>query len=256
MAARGTDGTDAVELRPPLVGPVHSKLLVRPHADGISCVVTGDGDSASADQVEPWHSAADTAVSLLGCQDRIFAWEAILGTAPRTAGLDRSGLLGEAEDFGPVHLAPEGACMCEQLFTERLGGSGIRHSFPLIASGEYTTCVWDRAAQIAELCLRRACALLSLITGTVWIPRSHPTQVTNEAGPLRSRRYSGMSRPCRVSPEPAGTVRSLRMPSRSDCEAGPRRPGRSLPTTATWPRLSTRSMKECSWNSSTPHWLI
>ena len=111
MAARGTDGTDAVELGPPLVGPVHSKLLVRPHADGISCVVTGDGDSASADQVEPWRSAADTAVSLLGRQDRIFAWEAILGTAPQTAGLDRTGLLGEAQDFGPVHLAPGGvAC--------------------------------------------------------------------------------------------------------------------------------------------------
>jgi hypothetical protein len=36
MAARATDGTDAVELGPPLVGPVHSKLLVRPYADGIS----------------------------------------------------------------------------------------------------------------------------------------------------------------------------------------------------------------------------
>jgi hypothetical protein len=72
MAARGTDGTDAVELGSPLVGPVRSKLLVRPHADGISCVVTGDGDSASADQVEPWRSAADTAVSLLG-DDRVTA---------------------------------------------------------------------------------------------------------------------------------------------------------------------------------------
>ena len=36
MTARGTDGTNAVELGPPPVGPVHSKLLVRPHADGIS----------------------------------------------------------------------------------------------------------------------------------------------------------------------------------------------------------------------------
>jgi hypothetical protein len=185
IAARGTDGTDAVELGPPLVGPVHSKLLVRPHADGTSCVVTGDGESASADQVEPWRSAADTAVSLLGRQDRIFAWEAIVGTAPQTAGLDRTGLLGEAQDFGPVHLAPGGVCMREQLFTERLGGTGIRHSFPLIASGEYTTYVWDRAAQIAELCQRRACALLSLVTGVVWIPRSHPAQLTGEAGPLR-----------------------------------------------------------------------
>jgi hypothetical protein len=42
--------------------------------------------------------------------------------------------------------------------------------------------VWDRAAQIAELRLRRTCALLSLVTGEVWIPRSHPAQITGEAG--------------------------------------------------------------------------
>ena len=185
MAARGTDGTDAVELSPPHVGPVHSKLLVWPHADGIGCVVTGDGDSASADQIEPWRHAADTAVSLLGRQDRVFAWEAIVGTAPQTAGLDRSGPLGEPQDFGPVHLASGGVCMREQVLTERLGGSGIRHSFPLVASGEYTTWEWDRAAQIAELCLRRACAMLSLVTGAVWSPRSHPAQVTGEVGRLR-----------------------------------------------------------------------
>lgn len=84
MAAPGTDGTGPVELGPPLGGPVQSKLLVRPHADGISCTVTGDGDTASADQVEPWRQAAATAVFLLGREDRAFAWEAILGTAPQT----------------------------------------------------------------------------------------------------------------------------------------------------------------------------
>jgi len=185
MTARGTDGTEAVELGPPLVGPVDSKLLVRPHAAGISCVVTGNGDSPSADQVEPWRHAADTAVSLLGRQDRVYAWEAIVGTAPQTAGPDRSGPLDEPLDVGPVHLASGGVCMREQVFTERLGGSLIRHSFPLIVSGEYTTYVWDRAAQIAELCLRRVCALLSLVTGEVWIPRSNPARATGETGRLQ-----------------------------------------------------------------------
>lgn len=81
-------------------------------------------------------------MSLLGRQDRIFAWEAIVGTAPQTAGLDRSGPLGEPQDFGPVHLASGGICMREQVFTDRLGGGfGIQHSFPLIASGEYATYV-------------------------------------------------------------------------------------------------------------------
>lgn len=185
IAARGTDGTDPVELGPPSAGPVRSKLLVRPHPDGISCTVTGDGDSASADQIEPWQRAAATAVSLLGREDRAFPWEAILGTAPQTLGLARCGPLEEPQDFGPVHLVPGGVCMREQVYTERLGETGIRHSFPLIVSGAYTTYVWDRAAQIAELCARRACALLTLVTGEVWIPRSHPAQVTSGAGGVR-----------------------------------------------------------------------
>jgi hypothetical protein len=185
MSARGTNGADPVELGPPPAGPVHSKLLVRPHADGISCTVTGDGESVPAGQVEPWRRAADTAVSLLGREDRAFAWEAIIGTAPQTFGLDRCGPLEEPQDFGPVHLAPGGVCMREQVYTERLGGTGIRHSFPLMASGAYTTYVWDRTAQIAQLCLRRTCALLTLITGEVWIPRSHPAQVLGGLGGLR-----------------------------------------------------------------------
>ena len=45
--------------------------------------------------------------------------------------------------------------------------------------------MWDRAAQIAELCLRRTCALLPLVTGAVWIPRSHPAEISGEAGRLR-----------------------------------------------------------------------
>jgi hypothetical protein len=177
MSARGTDGTDPVVLGPPFAGAVKSKLLVRPHADGISCTVSGDGDSASADQVVPWRQAAAMAVSLLGRKDRAFAWDAVLGTAPQTLGLDRCGPLEEAEDFGPVRLSPGGVCMREQVYSERLGGTGFRHSFPLVVSGACTTYVWDRAAQVAELYLRRTCALLTLVTGEVWIPRSHPAQV-------------------------------------------------------------------------------
>jgi hypothetical protein len=32
MPARGTDGTGPVELGPPSAGPVHGKLLIRPHS--------------------------------------------------------------------------------------------------------------------------------------------------------------------------------------------------------------------------------
>lgn len=203
MGARGTDGTDPVELGPPSIGPVHSKLLVRPHGDGISCTVTGDGDAGPADQVEPWRRAAYTAVSLLGRQNQAFTWEAILGTAPQSLGLDRVGPFEKPQDFGPVRLAPGGVCMREQVFSERIGGTGFRHSFPLIASSDYTTYVWDRAAQIAELCLRRTCAMLTMVTGEVWIPRSHPAQVTDKADVLRVPPVFGPAPP--LPGESAGT---------------------------------------------------
>src|SRR5260370_20293037 len=53
MAARGTDGTDAVELGPPLVGPVHRKLLALPDASWISRLVPEDRDRAPAHPVLP-----------------------------------------------------------------------------------------------------------------------------------------------------------------------------------------------------------
>jgi hypothetical protein len=69
--------------------------------------------------------------------------------------------------------------------SERTGGSGFRHSFPVIASGQFSTYEWGRAALVAEVCLRRTCALLSLLTGAVWIPRSHPSQRDDGAAPLQ-----------------------------------------------------------------------
>jgi hypothetical protein len=188
MAAGGTDGTNPVELGPPSSGPVHSRLLVRPHADGISCTVAGEGGNLSPEQVDPWRLAAEAAVSLLGRSNRIFTWEAIIGTSPHSFGLDRLGPLEEPQDIGPVRLTPGSICMREQVSSERIGGPGIRHSFPVIASGQFSTYVWGRAALIAELCLRRTCALLSLVTGEVWIPRSHPHQLTDGADPLPANR--------------------------------------------------------------------
>jgi|ERR1700691_496248 len=83
MAGRGTDGIAPVELGPTLSGPVSSKLLVRPHPDGISCVVTGDDGGALPEQVDPWRQSGQAAVTLLRTRNRSFTWEAIVGVAPR-----------------------------------------------------------------------------------------------------------------------------------------------------------------------------
>ena len=177
MAASGTDGHCPVELGPPLDGPVSSKLYVRPHEKGIRCTVAADDESepSALEQAEMWGRAAAKAASALGQRNRAFTWEAILGTSPYTYGLDRLGPLKRPQRAGPVQLSPGGVCSREQVFSERIGqGLGLRHSFPIIASGEVTTYAWNRVQPIAELCLRRTCALLSLFTGGTWIPRTHP----------------------------------------------------------------------------------
>jgi hypothetical protein len=133
-----------------------SCLLVHPHPDGISRTVTGDGDDATPAQVDPWRRAAKAAVALLGTRDHLFTWEAIVATAPRTVGVDRLGPLGEPQDIGPVRLAPGGVCMREQVPSERAESAGIRHSFPVIASGEFITYAWEPVALIAEQTIRRS----------------------------------------------------------------------------------------------------
>jgi len=205
MAGRGTNGTDPVELGPPASGPVHSKLLVRPHPDGISCTVTGDGDSACPGQVDPWQRAAQAAVALLGTRNRVFTWEAIVGVAPR--GFEgRFGQLAQPHDVGPVHLVPGGICMRELIPSERTGGSGYRHTFPVIASGQASTYEWSRAALAAEACLRRTCALLSLLTGAVWVPRSHPSERARDAAPLQVPAVFGNVLPLPGEPEWRGQI--------------------------------------------------
>lgn len=202
MAGRGTDGTAPVELGPPASGPVYSKLLVSPHPDGLSCTVTGDGDRAPPGQVAPWRRAAQAAVALLGTRNRVFTWEAVVGVAP--SGFDgRFGQLTRPHDVGPVHLVPGGTCMRELVPSDRTGSAGYRHSFPLIASGQVSTYEWGRVALAAEECLRRTCALLSLLTGAVGTA-DPPQRARRRRGPaagpagLRERpavpRRDGMAR--------------------------------------------------------------
>ena len=190
MRALGTDGTGPVEFGPPLFGPVHSRLLASPDPGGIRCVVIGEDDAAEPDQVDLWRRAGQEAVSLLGAGDQVFVWEAMIGTSPRTAGLCRLGPLEEPLNVGPIRLTSGGMCMRELVISERRAGfrhgtGAFRHSFPVIASGQVRTYAWDHAALTAELCLRRTCALLSLVTGQVWIPRTHPYEFIEKEGPLR-----------------------------------------------------------------------
>jgi hypothetical protein len=228
MAGRGTDATAPVKLGPPMSGPVHSKLLVSPHPNGISCTVTGDGDSAAPEQVDPWRQAAQQAVALLGARNRVFTWEAIVGVAPR--GFEgRFGQLAQPHDVGPVHLVPGGTCMRELVPSERTGSRGYRHTFPVIASGRVSTYEWGRVALAAEACLRRTCALLSLLTGVVWIPRSHPSERADDAAPLQVPAVFGTVPPFPERRNGAGRSGLARRSSR--CPAGLSRPGRpSTPT--------------------------
>lgn len=177
----GTDGTAPVEIGPPVSGPVTSKLHVCPHEHGIICTVVGDGVTASADQVEPWRRAAESAVAALGQRNCDFTWEAIIGTDPHVLGMDRLGALKAARTLGPVTLTPGGICMRERVMPHdrRIdqSGFGARHSFPVIAAGRESSYDWERVMPAAEFCLRRICALLTVCTGPLWVPRTHPRQI-------------------------------------------------------------------------------
>ena len=181
IGAVGTDGVTPVEIGPLTMGPVSGKLRVAPHKDGLACVVIGDGDVAADDQVEPWRRAAGAAAAALGRRNREFTWEAVVGTHPRLDLLQFLGALSEPAMIGPVRLSPGGICMRDYLagadcLVDQQGFS-VSHTCPVILSGQVSTYDWDLAVPMAQYCLRRVCAVLTLCPGGLWIPRSHPRQL-------------------------------------------------------------------------------
>lgn len=193
-SARGTDGTTPVEVGPPLNGPVRSRLLIRPHGDGISCAVVGEESSATPDQIDPWRLAVVGAQSRLGECDREFSWQAIIGTSSHQLGLDRLGELRAPTQIGPVTLTPGGVCMREYISSSTLidrTGFGVRHSFPVIASGRVSSYAWRPVEDVLTVQVRRTCALLSLATGELWIPRMLPMRPSVEDEPLKVPALAG-----------------------------------------------------------------
>jgi hypothetical protein len=181
ISARGTDGRSPVEIGPPMSGPVTSKLHVSQHAEGITCVVVGDAETAPADQVEPWRRAAEAAVALLGRQNQDFEWEAVVGTHPLAPRPDLLGALGTSQTIGPVSLRPGGVCMREYRIQHEYlidqPGFGVSHSFPIIVSASVTSYDWDPVVPVAMYCLRRICAVLTLCPGRLWVPRTRPRRL-------------------------------------------------------------------------------
>jgi hypothetical protein len=148
------------------------------HEDGIMCTVVGEDETPWQEQVNQWRKAVHVAVASLGHRDRVYTWEAIVGTPPVTLGPDRIGILKESQDLGPVRLKPGGICMRESVRLNDLIDSsfGIRYCFPVLVSGQVETHAWERVPAVAQMLLRRACALLSLATERLWIPRSQVHQ--------------------------------------------------------------------------------
>jgi hypothetical protein len=197
--ASGSDGISPVEVGPPLSGVVSSTLLIRPHpADEqrVICAVRGDTRSVSSEQVEPWRTAVTVAAAAIGERNQVYAWQAIVGTA-HGPGLDRLGQMAGECALGPLVLRPGGVCMREYLgHRDRIDqGQFIRYTFPVIVTGRINTYAWDAAEPTAGWALRRACALLTLATGSLWISRSTP----------RSRaRYAPRGRPGHAGEPPPG----------------------------------------------------
>lgn len=162
-----------------------SRLLVRPaDTEGIRCIVAGDGDEASEDQVRPWREAAARALAEMGRHDQDFGWQAILGPSPRRLNLLRDSPLDGPARLGPVLLEPGGVQMRERSgstpadVSQYLPGYPSldlpRHSWPVIASGtarSYDAFAADRKARFDA---HRTCALLTLLWREHWVPRAGP----------------------------------------------------------------------------------
>jgi hypothetical protein len=196
IRATGTDGTTPVEIGPPMTGSITSKLRVSPHEDGLACVVVGDGDMVSDDQVEPWRRAAEAAVTALSQRNHEFTWEALVGTHPRLDLLRFLGVLSAPAMIGPVRLDPGGICMREYLvghdyFVDQQGSFGVQQTCPIIVSGQVSTYDWDQAVPVAQYCLRRVCAVLTLRPGGLWIPRSQPRQLIDGRDGLKVPAVTG-----------------------------------------------------------------
>ncbi|MFJ9841666.1 hypothetical protein ACIRYZ_14585 [Kitasatospora sp. NPDC101155] len=174
-----------IEIAPAPYGPVTSRLVVGLCEDGIACTVVGDGE-ATPGQVKPWQDAARVATAALGKSDRVIMWEAIIGTTPYALPDDR--VLGGILSLGPVLLTPGGVRMREYVTRHEYvadGRLGVRHSFPLIASGTVHSYDWYAARPLAERELHLTCALLSLVTARLWKRRGTPRARTGDREPLR-----------------------------------------------------------------------
>ena len=149
-------------------------------------------EAASDEQVEPWRRAAEAAVAALGLRNRDFEWQAVIDAdecmlhgLPAVAGV---GVLRTPGRIGPVNLSPGGICLRTNLapsdqFSSTRGG--FRYTFPVVVSGHISTYDWERACLIVRHGLRRICAVLTICTGALWVPRSEPMQIPAGQEPLR-----------------------------------------------------------------------
>jgi hypothetical protein len=74
---------------------------------------------------------------------------------------------------------------------DQQGSFGIRRTCPIIASGQISTYDWDQVVPVAQYCLRRVCAVLTLYPGGLWIPRSQPRQLIDDHDGLKVPAVAG-----------------------------------------------------------------
>ena len=113
----------------------------------------------------------------MGKSNKDFNWSAILGPHPSAPEWHRFTPLAQPTVIGPVQLAPGGVRMREMAgyASGRIDSPWpARYTWPVIATGAVHTYCWEYAEHLARKLTYRACALLSVISGTCWIARSGP----------------------------------------------------------------------------------
>jgi hypothetical protein len=170
-------GGGDVIFAPPPTSRMQCSLRVRRDPGGVACIVFGQEGPSNEDDATRWREAAKAAVEKLSQHDQDCSWRAVVGPGPTAPEWQRPGPLAAIVTIGPVELAPGGVHMRELsgFARGRIDAPWPeRRTWPVIASGRVRSYSWSYADYQAQGQVHRVCALLSLISGIWWTPRSGP----------------------------------------------------------------------------------
>ncbi len=137
-------------------------------------LVTGESETPSAGEIDPWCRAAEAATERVGQSHKDLRWSAVIGPLP---GLQAAGqVLEEGAEIGGLALRSGGVLHQEPTASglPSFCARGWFWSSPVIVTGSSRGYNWSPASVAAAHDLHRVCALLSVAWDSAWGVREAP----------------------------------------------------------------------------------